>query len=90
MCLIPTNERRLQFVILDFTLANSIPCSVARGLEWVDGETAFLNQLYDELDFDTVTERLETTRKGQAYYDLCAMSPDELAVHDPLPIQIQT
>jgi hypothetical protein len=89
LCLTPAKELRLQFVILDFTLARSISHTIACILDWSGAEGAHLDQLYEELEYETVMQWLGTTVNGQLHSNMCAMSPDELAIHDPRVIQIQ-
>lgn len=87
LCLIPTSERKLQFVLLDFTCPSSIPYDIAHDLEWADAELSFLYDLYEELGEKVVVDWLQTDI-GKRFESLCRMSPQELAVHDPLPNQM--
>lgn len=85
LCLLPAKEWRLQFVILDFTGAMSIPYAESHNLSWRDGEDSYLYQLYEELGEQIVLDWLDTDT-AERLEKLSLMSPQELAINDPLPL----
>lgn len=81
--LLPSSEPRLEFVLIDFTMAKSISHRKELRKDWACVERALFTSLYEELGDDVVYPWLET-ETGKRYDALVLMSPEELEVHDPL------
>lgn len=85
LCLLPTSDQRLQFVILDFTAGLSLPYAEARGLSWSEGEQSLMYRLYENLGEGVVEEWFQT-ENGKRMEKLCLMSPTELAKEGMGPV----